>query len=79
MDLLNKILPAAKAWAALVGAILATVLATVTPDDPIYKVLALAAAIATAIATYAIPNVPNVRGFEPDEFGDEGVADEDVF
>lgn len=52
----EKILVSAKAWTALIGAAITAVLGTVPPDDPIWKWLTVAAAICTAIATYAVPN-----------------------
>ena len=54
----DHILERAKAYAALVGAIL-TVLATTLPEDPTtQKWLGIALALCTAVATYAVPNKP---------------------
>lgn len=52
----DQILVTAKAWAALVGAILTALVGTLTPDDAGYRVLTIVLAVVTAIATYAIPN-----------------------
>lgn len=46
----------AKAYVALVGAVVTALLGTVTPDKDVYEWLTYAAAVCTAIATYAIPN-----------------------
>lgn len=56
MTLLDRILPAAKAWAALVGAILTAIVGTLTPDDAGYRVLTVVLAVATALAVYRTPN-----------------------
>jgi hypothetical protein len=77
--LLDKFLYTAKAWAALIGTVLTALLATLTPEDPGYRILVAAVAVATALATYVIPNGPNPNSGEdvhPDVFGDEGLDDE---
>ena len=53
---LDKILPTAKAWAALVGAILTALVGTLTPDDAGYKALTVVLAVVTALAVYRVPN-----------------------
>jgi hypothetical protein len=53
---MTAFLAAAKAWAALVGAIATALVGTFTPDDPGYRVLTVVIAVATAVATYVIPN-----------------------
>ncbi len=49
-------LTAAKAYAALIGSICTALLATFTADTTVGKVLTVAAIIATAVATFAVPN-----------------------
>ena len=53
---MNKILPAAKAWAALLGAVLTALVGTLTPDDVGYRALTALLAVVTAVAVYRIPN-----------------------
>lgn len=53
---MNKFLATAKAWAALVGAILTALVGTLTPDDPGFRVLTIVLAVVTALAVYRIPN-----------------------
>lgn len=55
---MTTILATAKAWAALVGAIITALVGTLTPEDPGYRVLTIVLAVVTAIATYRIPNRP---------------------
>lgn len=55
--MLDRILPAAKAYAALLGAVLTAVVGTLTPDDPGYRVLTIVLAVLTAVAVYGVPNV----------------------
>jgi len=50
------LLAAAKAYAALLGAILTALVGTLTPDDPGYRVLTIVLAIVTALAVYRVPN-----------------------
>jgi len=64
MNPLDKILPAAKAWAALVGAVLTALVGTLTPDDAGYRVLTGALAVVTALAVYRVSNAD-----APDESG----------
>lgn len=52
----EKILTTAKAWVALIGAVVTALLATVGPDDDLFTWLTYAAAVCTAIATYVVPN-----------------------
>lgn len=51
-----KFLPAAKSWAALVGALLTALVGTLTPADPGYRILTIALAVVTALAVYRVPN-----------------------
>lgn len=51
---MRRVLEYAKAIAALVGSIVTALLAVLPADE--YKWLAIAGVIATAVATYAIPN-----------------------
>jgi hypothetical protein len=52
----DKLLSTAKAWAALVGAVVTALLGTVGPDTTYGKVLTAVAAVATAIAVFSVPN-----------------------
>jgi len=52
----SKFLATLKAWAGLVGSIVTAVLATTTPDSPLYVGLTIVAAVATGILVYAVPN-----------------------
>lgn len=67
-----------KAYASLAGVIATAMLGTFAADSTIGLILTLAAAVATAIATYVVPNadvVPPV-GAEPDEpYTDDGFDD----
>lgn len=51
-----KFLPAAKSWAALVGAVVTALLGAVAPDTQLFQVLTAVAAVATAVAVYRVPN-----------------------
>ena len=51
---------AAKTYAALVGSIVTALLGVFTADTTVGKVLTVIAVIATAFATYQIPNSPKV-------------------
>jgi CBS-domain-containing membrane protein len=51
----------AKAWVALIGAVVTGLLGTVPPDHDVYEWLTFIAAACTAILTYAIPNAPHVE------------------
>ena len=55
----DHILARAKAYAALVGAIVTAILGTVPPHTTAWTVLTAVAAIATAVATYVVPNAPS--------------------
>ena len=57
----RTVLATAKAWVALIGAIVTALLGTVTPDQDVYEWLTYAAAICTAILTYVVPNRPSVE------------------
>lgn len=57
----DHILTRAKAYAALVGTIVTVLLGAVPVDGKLHDVLVLVAALATAVATYAIPNKPQVK------------------
>ena len=50
---------AAKAYVALVGAIATALLGIYGPDTQVGQVLTVVVAIATAIATFAVPNRPS--------------------
>jgi hypothetical protein len=52
----DVVLRNAKAWTALVGAVVTALLGTVAPDNDAYQWLTALAAVCTAIATYAVPN-----------------------
>lgn len=51
-----KLLTAAKAYAALAGAIITALLSSQSPDSTLFTILTVAAAVATAVATYSVPN-----------------------
>lgn len=51
-----KFLPAAKSWAAFIGAIVTALLGTIAPDTQAFQVLTVIAAVATAVAVYSVPN-----------------------
>lgn len=54
----DHILTRAKAYAALVGTIVTVLLGALPVDGKLHQVLVVVAAIATAVATYAVPNKP---------------------
>lgn len=54
----EKFLATAKAWAALLGAVLTALVGTLTPSDPGYRALTILLAVVTAIAVYGVPNRP---------------------
>lgn len=56
MNLLDRILPAAKAWLALVGAIATALLAHYGPDTAVGGVLTVVVAVASAVVVYRVPN-----------------------
>ena len=49
---------AAKAWIALIGAVVTALLGTVPPDTTVWQVLTYASAVLTALVTFAVPNAP---------------------
>lgn len=58
---MNSVLTTAKAWAALVGSVVTAVLGTVPPHTTVWTVLTVVAAVATALTTYAVPNLQPAR------------------
>ena len=56
--MIDKFLASAKAYAALIGAVLTAVAGTLGADTTPGKVVAIVLAVCTALATYAIPNKP---------------------
>jgi anaerobic C4-dicarboxylate transporter len=52
----SHVLQSAKAYAALIGAVLTALVGTLTPDDPAYRVLTIVLAVVTALAVYRVPN-----------------------
>jgi hypothetical protein len=54
----DHILEQAKAYAALVGTIVTVLLGAVPVDSQYHALLVTVGAIATAVATYAVPNKP---------------------
>lgn len=54
----DHILTRAKAYAALVGTIVTVLLGALPVDGKLHQVLVVVGAIATAVATYAVPNKP---------------------
>jgi hypothetical protein len=54
-----KILDKAKAYAAFIGAIVTAVLGTQAPGSTLFTVLTIVSVVATAIATYQVPNQPS--------------------
>lgn len=65
----DHFLTRAKAYAALLGSVLTAVLGTVPPHTRLWTALTLAAAVATGVATYA---VPNAKAGDEDGNGDAG-------
>ncbi len=53
---LHHLATTAKAYAALLGSIVTALLGVLGPDDPAAHWLTIAAAVLTAVATWAIPN-----------------------
>lgn len=51
-----KFLVAAKAYCALIGAIITAVLGTVPPSTTVWTVLTIVSAVLTAVVTYQVPN-----------------------
>jgi CBS-domain-containing membrane protein len=58
----HKVMESAKAWVALIGAVVTGLLGTVAPDDDVYVWLTYAAAVCTAILTYTVRNAPPEPG-----------------
>ena len=54
---MDKILPYLKAYASLIGAVVTALLGVYTTDTPVGQVLTVVAVIATAIATWRVPNI----------------------
>jgi hypothetical protein len=52
----THVLTRAKAYAALLGAVLTAVLGTVPPHTQLWTVLTLVSAVLTSVATYVVPN-----------------------
>lgn len=52
----DHILATAKAYAALIGAIITAILGTVPPHTAAWTILTVVAAVLTALATYVVPN-----------------------
>lgn len=55
---MSKIQPYLKMYAALVGSICTALLAVYTADTQVGQILTVASVIATAVATWAVPNQP---------------------
>lgn len=53
---MKKALESAKAIASLVGAIVTALLGTQAPGSTTFTILTIVAAVATAVATYQVPN-----------------------
>lgn len=64
-----KPLEAAKAYIALVGTIATALLTVFTADTTVGKVLVVVSIVATAIATYAVPNAKPAPETEVNEYG----------
>lgn len=59
---MEKVTPYLKAYAALVGSIATALLAVYTTDTEVGRVLTVVSVIATAVATWAVPNLdPGAR------------------
>jgi hypothetical protein len=65
-----KPLEAAKAYVALVGTIATALLAVFAGDETVGKVLTVIAVVATAIATYKVPNADPEPEFDEGNFYD---------
>jgi len=55
---MNKLAQKAKAIAALVGATATALLGVYGPDTQVGHILTIVVGVATAVATFAIPNAP---------------------
>lgn len=64
-----KPLEAAKAYVALVGTIATALLTVFTADTTVGKVLVVVSIVATAIATYAVPNAEREPETQVNEYG----------
>lgn len=62
----STILPYLKAYAALIGSIATALLAVYASDSPAGQVLTVVSVIATAVATWAVPNL-DPAGVRQDE------------
>lgn len=54
---LDKVVPYLKAYAALLGSVCTALLGVYGPDTQLGHILTVAAALATAVATFAVPNL----------------------
>lgn len=70
-----KPLEAAKAYVALVGSIAVGLLAVYGPETVVGQVLTVVAIIATAIATFVVPNADAEPVDADNEFGDDVYLD----
>lgn len=55
-------LTSAKAYAALLGAIVTGLLGTVAPASQTWQILTYVAAVLTAVVTFVVPNAPATPG-----------------
>lgn len=55
---MNHVLKNAKAYAALLGSIATALLAVFAADTTVGQVLTVVAVVATAVATWRVPNTP---------------------
>lgn len=59
---MNAVVPYLKAYAALVGAIATALLGVYTADTEVGRVLTVVSVVATAVVTWAVPNLdPRAR------------------
>ncbi|VXC42901.1 hypothetical protein [Nocardioides sp. AX2bis] len=65
-------LPYLKAYAALVGSLATAMLGIYAPDTVAGQVLTVAVALTTAIATFAVPNIPATEPDGEHELGRRG-------
>lgn len=56
----------AKAWVALIGAIASALLGVFTAETVVGQVLTVVVVIATAVATFAVPNADPEAEWDPD-------------
>jgi len=71
---MDKVLPYLKAYAALIGSIATALLAVYTADTEVGKVLTVVSVVATAVVTWAVPNLDKTG-----EHADESVQDREDF